>query len=67
MVHAAGLVPSGPEGTAAPTTGVITAQQPASGERADQGTPVFLWTRGGPGAAEDLVPPPLAPAVPEPV
>jgi hypothetical protein len=67
MVQAAGLVPCGPDHTAAPDTGVITAQQPACGERAEPGTPVFLWTRGGPGSALESAPPPLAPAVPAPV
>jgi hypothetical protein len=67
IVQAAGLMPAGPDGTAAPTTGVITAQQPEAGASADRGTPVFLWTRGGPGAAEESVPPPWAPAVPQPV
>jgi hypothetical protein len=67
MVEAAGLVPSGPDRMPAPTTGVITAQEPPSGTSAEPGSPVVLWTRGGPGA-EDLVgPPPLAPSVPEPV
>lgn len=67
MVQAAGLVPSGPDHTPAPDTGVITAQQPPSGERTEPGTPVFLWTRGGPGSAVEAGPPPLEPAVPEPV
>ena len=64
MVRAAGLVPYGPNRTAAPTSGTVTAQRPIPTAGAERGAPVTLWTSDKPGSGELAGPPPLAPASP---
>ncbi|MGH3518980.1 MAG: PASTA domain-containing protein [Haloechinothrix sp.] len=59
IVRAAGLVPSGPDFTAAPTAGVIIAQRPIGAAGAEEGTTVFLWTQRGGSKEEGAVPPPF--------
>jgi beta-lactam-binding protein with PASTA domain len=66
IVQAANLVPYGPRFSSAPTTGVITAQQPDPGADAKEGAPVFLWAMGGSGASAESVLP-FAAASSEPV
>lgn len=44
IVRRAHLVPFGPEGTAAPTSGVVTEQRPIGSAGAEEGAPVYLWT-----------------------
>jgi beta-lactam-binding protein with PASTA domain len=53
IVQAATLVPYGPQFSSAPTTGVITAQQPEPGAGVKEGAPVFLWAIGGSGTPAD--------------
>ncbi|MQA07724.1 MAG: PASTA domain-containing protein [Pseudonocardiaceae bacterium] len=64
IVRAAGLVPYGPEYAAEPTSGTVTEQRPVGTAGAEEGTAVFLWTRGHPDTADDLVPRPLEEASP---
>lgn len=58
IVRAAGLVPSGPNFTAAPETGVVTAQRPIGAAGAEEGAIVFLWAHRRPGSTDPIVPPP---------
>lgn len=64
IVRAAGLVPYGPGHTAAPTTGVVTAQRPIPAAGAEWGAAVVLWTGDKSSAGVVPGPPPLAPASP---
>jgi beta-lactam-binding protein with PASTA domain len=57
IVRAAGLVPSGPDFAAEPSSGVVTAQRPIGTAGAEEGTVVFLWAQRGPGMAYDVLPP----------
>lgn len=56
IVRRAGLVPFGPEYTAEPTSGVVTAQRPIGTAGSERGAAVFLWTEGGRREAEEPVP-----------
>lgn len=47
IIRAAGLEPFGPDHTAPPSSGVVTAQRPIAAAGAERGSPVFLWARGG--------------------
>lgn len=67
IVRAAGLVPYGPGHTAAPTTGVVTAQRPIPAAGAECGAAVMLWTGDKHDADVLPGPTPLAPASPVPV
>jgi hypothetical protein len=67
IVRSAGLVPCGPGHTAAPASGVVTAQRPISGAGAEHGSAVALWTGDKPDADALSSPSPLAPASPAPV
>ncbi|MGH3451473.1 MAG: PASTA domain-containing protein [Haloechinothrix sp.] len=57
IVRAAGLVPSGPDFTEAPATGVVIAQRPIGAAGAEEGNLVFLWTQRSRGADESVGPP----------
>ncbi|PRX45933.1 hypothetical protein B0I33_10879 [Prauserella shujinwangii] len=57
IVRRAGLVPFGPEGADAPTSGVVTGQRPVGAAGAEEGAPVYLWTNRGKDLAGDLVGP----------
>ncbi|WP_213935271.1 PASTA domain-containing protein [Rhodococcus sp. B50] len=45
MVRGAGLVPTGPDGAAAPSSGVIVAQRPIGAAGSEQGAEVILWSQ----------------------
>ncbi|TCP47211.1 hypothetical protein EV191_1125 [Tamaricihabitans halophyticus] len=52
IVRAAGLVPYGPDYADEPMSGTVTEQRPIGTAGAEQGSPVFLWTRGHPDGAD---------------
>ncbi|MQA63963.1 MAG: PASTA domain-containing protein [Actinophytocola sp.] len=62
VVRAAGLVPTGPNSTTAPTEGTIVAQRPIAMAGAVVDDPVILWTVAGPGRVGASVPPVAAEA-----
>ncbi len=57
IIRRAGLEPFGPDGVAAPTSGIVTEQRPIGAAGAEEGAPVFLWTHPGRDGADDLVSP----------
>ncbi|MEN0135131.1 MAG: PASTA domain-containing protein [Rhodococcus sp. (in: high G+C Gram-positive bacteria)] len=45
IVRGTGLTPVGPDGTKAPTSGVIVAQRPIGTAGSEQGADVILWNQ----------------------
>ncbi|MEE2060181.1 PASTA domain-containing protein [Rhodococcus artemisiae] len=53
IVRGTGLLPVGPDGAAAPATGVIVAQEPSGSAVVARGTEVVLWNQDSGGERRD--------------